>query len=162
MRSTIYLRRNNLIQVDAIGLSYEKNIWLFDEYDNKLKKINEERKVLLETPDLRTVFQQSISPQQIIDQNKQVYLYDSAAGLFVFDQFGTFKRKIPVKGWSNISVTDKYILGVANNSLQTYHTATLLQSAQQFPGKFTPYYRYYLTNNKLVAFAKNGLYIYRY
>lgn len=162
VRSAIDLKRNNLLQVNTIGLSYDNNIWLFDEYDNKLKKINEEGKVLLETPDLRAVFQQSISPQQIIDQNKQVYLYDSTNGLFVFDQFGTFKRKIPVKGWSNISITDKYILGVSNHSLQSYHTSTLLQSEQEFPGSFTPFYRYYLTNNKLIALSKEGLYIYRY
>ncbi len=162
VRSTIDLRRNNLLQVNAIGLSYDNNIWLFDAYDNKLKKINEEGKVLLETPDLRTVFQETISPQQIIDQNKQVYLYDSTNGLFVFDQFGTFKRKIPVKGWSGISITDKYILGVAGNSLQRYHIVTLLQSEQEFPGNFNPYYRYYLANNKLMALSKAGLYIYRF
>lgn len=161
-RSTIDLRRNNLLQVNAIGLSYDNNIWVFDEYDNKLKKINEEGRVLSETPDLRSAFQQSITPQQIIDQNKQVYLYDTTNGLFVFDQFGTFKKRIPVKGWSHINITDKYIVGVTNASLHTYNIATLLQSEETFPGNFTPYYRYYLTNNKLVALSKEGLYIYRY
>lgn len=161
-RSMIDLKRSNLLQVSAIGLSYDNNIWAFDEYDNKLKKINEEGRVLLETPDLRTVFQQSISPQQIIDQNKQVYVYDSTNGVFVFDQFGTFKRKIPIKGWSQINITDKYISGVTTKGLHSYSIASLLEAEEIFPGNFSPYYRYNLTHNKLLALSKEGLYIYRY
>src|SRR5215216_5182065 len=69
-RSTIDLRRKNILQVAAIGQSYDNNIWVFDAYDNKLKKIDDEGTVLSETPDLRQVFDKGITPQQIIDQNK--------------------------------------------------------------------------------------------
>jgi hypothetical protein len=161
-RSTIDLRRKNIFQVSAIGQSYDNNIWLFDSYDNKLKKIDDEGSVLLETPDLRQVFDQAITPQQIIDQNNQLYLYDPINGLFVFDHYGTFKRKIPVAGWSNISITDKNILGISNGSLQSYNVSTLIQAQQKLPGDFTPYYRYYVSNNKLIALSKDGLHIYRF
>src|SRR5688572_15227727 len=120
VRSTIDLRRKNILQVAAIGQSYDNNIWVFDALDNKLKKIDDEGNVLLETPDFRQALGQAIAPQQIIDQNKQVYLYDPVNGIYVFDRYGTFKRKIPVQGWSNVSITDKYILGISNESLQTY------------------------------------------
>lgn len=161
-RSTIDLRRKNILQVTAIGQSYDNNIWVFDAFDNKLKKINDEGSILLETPDLRQVFNHGLTPQQIIDQNNQLYLYDPVNGLFVFDHFGTFKRKIPLSGWSNLSITDKYVLGISNESLQSYNVSTLMQSEQKFPGNFTPYYRYYISNNKLVALSKDGLYIYSY
>ena len=161
-RSTIDLRRKNILQVAAIGQSYDNNIWVFDAYDNKLKKIDDEGNILLETPDFRQVFDKALAPQQIVDQNNQVYLYDPANGIFVFDHYGTYKRKIPVRGWSNVSITDKYILGISNESLQSYNVSTLMQSQQKFPGNFTPYYRYYVSNNKLIALSKEGLHIYRY
>lgn len=161
-RSTIDLRRKNILQVAAIGQSYDNNIWVFDAYDNKLKKIDDEGNILLETPDFRQALGQAIAPQQIIDQNKQVYLYDPVNGLYIFDRYGTFQRKIPVQGWSNVSITDKYILGISNGSLQSYNVSTLMQSQQKFPGNFTPYYRYYVSNNKLIALSKEGLHIYRY
>ena len=162
VRSTVSLLRKNIVQVTAIGQSYDNNIWLFDAFDNKLKKIDEEGNVLLETPDLRQAIGEAISPQQIIDQNKQVYLYDAAKGLYVFDLYGTFKRKIPIQGWSNVSITDKYILGISNESLQSYNISSLIQSQQKFPGNFTPYYRYAISNNKLIALSKDALHIYRY
>ncbi len=161
-RSTIDLRRKNVLQVAAIGQSYDNNIWVFDAYDNKLKKIDDEGNILLETPDFRQALGEAIAPLQIIDQNNQVYLYDPLNGLYVFDRYGTFKRKIPVQGWGNVSITDKYILGISNESLQSYNVSTLMQSQQKFPGNFTPYYRYYVSNSKLIALSKGGLYIYRY
>src|SRR5215212_7805346 len=144
-RSTIDLRRKNILQVAAIGQSYDNNIWVFDAYDNKLKKIDDEGNILLETPDFRQVFNVVFTPQQIIDLNNQLYLYDAVNGLLVFDHYGTYKRKIPVHGWSNVSITDKYILGISNESLQSYNVSTLIQSEQKFPGNFTPYYRYYVS-----------------
>jgi hypothetical protein len=74
VRSTIDLRRKNILQVTAMGQSYDNNIWVFDAFDNKLKKIDEEGNILLETPDFRQALGQAVTPQQIIDQNKQVYL----------------------------------------------------------------------------------------
>jgi hypothetical protein len=162
VRSTIDLRRKNILQVAAIAQSYDNNIWVFDAMDNKLKKIDDQGNVLLETPDFRQALGEAIAPQQIIDHNKQVYLYDPENGLYVFDLYGTFKRKIPLKGWDNVNVTDKFILGISNQSLQAYNISTLIQSQQKFPGNFTPYYRYYISNNKLVALSKEGLYIYSY
>jgi hypothetical protein len=162
VRSTVDLRKNNLLQVTAIGQSYDNNIWVFDAYDNKLKKIDEDGRVLLETPDLRMVFNQAVAPQQIIDNNKQVYLYDNEAGVFVFDNYGSFKRKISITGWSNINITDKQITGISNGSMQAYNASTLIQYQHKFPGDFTPYYRYSISNNKLIALSKQGLSIYRY
>lgn len=161
-RSTIDLRQKNILQVAAIGLSYDNNIWVFDAYDNKLKKIDDEGNILLETPDFRQVFGEPFTPQQIIDQNNQLYLYDAVNGLMVFDHYGTFKRKIPVVGWSNVNITDKYILGITNEALQSYNVSTLMQSQQKFPGNFKPYYSYHLSHNKLIALSKENMHIYRY
>jgi hypothetical protein len=76
IRNTIDLRKHNIFQVKAIAQSYDNNIWLFDEMENKLKKIDEEGNLLLETPDFRLLLSQSFSPTQIFDQNQFVYLYD--------------------------------------------------------------------------------------
>src|SRR5688572_11452353 len=93
VRSTIDLRRKNILQVTAIGQSYDNNIWVFDAFDNKLKKIDDEGNILLETPDLRQVFSQELTPQQIIDQNNQLYFYVPVNGLFVFVHLELTKEK---------------------------------------------------------------------
>src|SRR4030095_15038608 len=56
VRNIIDLRKLNIFQVNTISRSYDNNIWLYDETDNKLKKIDDEGKTLLETADFRLLF----------------------------------------------------------------------------------------------------------
>src|SRR5829696_3373684 len=71
--SAIDLRKHGILQPGAIGLSYDNNIWVFDEWDNKLKRINEQGNRLLETADFRSIFNEGLSPQKIINDNGLVY-----------------------------------------------------------------------------------------
>src|SRR5690606_8719643 len=77
VRNSIDLRKQNIFQVKAIGQSYDNKIWLYDEVNNRLKKIDEDGKLLLETPDFRQLFDEAPSPQYIFDKDQFVYLYDS-------------------------------------------------------------------------------------
>lgn len=163
VRTAIELRRKNILQAGAVGLSYDNNIWLFDEYDNKLKKINEEGTILQETPDLRTIFGFALQPQQIIDQDNNVYLYDSKQGVFVFDHYGTFRKKLPITNWQRIAVFDKYVYGItADAAFNYYNTATLLSNQRQLPQVQNSRYNYHVANNKLFAWTKDSLHIYTY
>src|SRR5204863_3248510 len=90
----IDLRKQNILQARAIGQSYDNKIWLYDEVENKLKKIDEDGKLLMETPDFRQLFGQAPIPHKIFDEDKYIYLYDSARAVFVFDYYGAFKTKI--------------------------------------------------------------------
>jgi len=65
VRNTIDLRKQNILQVRAIGQSYDNKIWLYDELDNKLKKIDEDGKLLWETPDFRQLFGEALMPQKL-------------------------------------------------------------------------------------------------
>jgi hypothetical protein len=161
VRTALDLRRHNILQTSAVGLSYDNNIWLFDEYENKLKKIDEEGKVLVETPDFRTIFPANIRPQQIIDQNGTVYVYDRNNGIYLFDYYGTFRKKLPVTAWTHLYIMDKYILGfTANGTLNAYNTATLLTSQKVLPLLQNSAYKYQVANNKLFAWTRDSLHIY--
>ena len=85
--NSIDLRKQNIFQAKAVAQSYDNKVWVYDELENKLKKVDEEGKTLFETPDFRQLFGQAPVPQKIFDQDKLVYLYDSAQAVFVFDYF---------------------------------------------------------------------------
>jgi hypothetical protein len=159
--TTINLRRYSILQPAAIGLSYDNNIWVFDAYDNKLKKINEQGIKLLETPDFRTIFDESFVPQKIISDNGLLYLADTLHGVFVFDNYGSFKKKIPLLHWQNIAVKNNYIISTANDAIVTYNTATLLQSQKKLPF-FKPYFRSFTGANRMASFSADTLHIYQY
>jgi hypothetical protein len=159
--NTIPLRKYSILQPGAIGMSYDDNIWVYDEYDNKLKKLDNQGNKLLETTDFRTVFNQIISPQKIINDNGFVYLADTLAGVFVFDNYGSFKRKIPMINWQSFAVNRNNLISTQNETIIIYNQSTLLETTRKNPF-FKPYHHSLTSANKFVSFSNNRLEIYQY
>lgn len=118
--TSLNLRKQNIFQVQAVTTSYDNNIWLYDEQDNKLKKIDDDGNILFETVDFRLLFDSVPTPRKIIDSDGFVYLYDPEKGLYIFDYYGSFKNKLSFLHWKNIAVIDKKIYGFDENYLYRY------------------------------------------
>jgi hypothetical protein len=127
------LRKQGILQAKAIGQSYDNKIWVYDELEAKLKKIDEDGKLLQETPDFRLLLGKSVSPVKILDENKYVYLYDPAKGAYVFDYFGGLKNGILIQEWQNFKVSGKYIFGSKTDSLYRYEISTFLVDEWRMP-----------------------------
>ncbi len=161
MINTIDLRKQNIFQVKAIAQSSDNNIWLYDEQNNKLKKIGEDGKVLFETVDLRTVFEEVPTPTQIFDQDGFVYLYDPAKGVYVFDYYGSFKTKVSYLGLTDLSVFGKTVIGLENQQMLAYTTGTLTENKLQLPAVIAvrqkavirPGHLYVLQNGSILHFT---------
>lgn len=162
VRTTVDLRQNNILQASAIGASYDNKIWIFDSYEYKLKKLDEQGNLLQETPDFRVLFEQAVVPQQIMDRDGLLYLYDSVNGLFVFDYYGSFKRKLPITNWNSVVIAGKNILGTSSYGVNSFSTITFMEKRFLFPKNFFPYYRYSLTQNKLIALGKDSVSVFSY
>src|SRR6185437_4874708 len=107
--TAINLRKQNIFRVHAVTSSYDNNIWLFDEQDNKLKKIDDNGNILSETVDFRLLFDSAPDPKKIIDRDGFVYLYDPEKGVYIFDYYGSFKSKLTFLNWADIEVFGKTI-----------------------------------------------------
>jgi hypothetical protein len=160
-RATIDLRKQQLFQVNAIGQSYDNNIWVYDELESKLKRVGEDGRVLDQSTDFRLIVDTAPSPQFIVDQNRLVYLYDSLKGVYMFDYYGAFKNRIQLKGWTDFTVIGNVLFGRDAGMLYRYEPGTLnlqnypiplaMQDAQKI--KITPGYLYVLRNNRLEVFS---------
>ena len=162
IRNTIDLRKQNILQVRAIGQSYDNKIWLYDELENKLKKIDEEGKLLQETPDFRQLFGEAPVPTKIFDQDQFVYLYDSTKGVFVFDYYGALKNKIAITGWKNFKVAGKFIYGSANNKLYRYNISNLRTEEWKLPDEIANSSSFNFTSSRLYALKNNRVEVYSF
>ncbi len=127
------LRKKGIWQARAIGQSYDNNIWVFDEAEARLKKMDGQGTLLMETPDTRLLLSRSIAPVKVFDENKYVYLYDSLQGIFVFDYFGAFKNGILVQGWQHLKVSGNFIFGSRADTLYRYEISTFLTDEWPMP-----------------------------
>ncbi|WP_153798166.1 hypothetical protein [Foetidibacter luteolus] len=116
-RNVIDLRNAGITQVKAVAQSYDNNIWVYDELDNKIKKIDEQGKLVFESVDFRLLFDDAVMPDKIIDYNRALYLYDKNNGWYLFDYYGAFQKKLPYTNWKDVQVADNFLSGYQNNQL---------------------------------------------
>lgn len=160
-RNTINFRKQNIFSVQSITTSYDNNIWLFDEQDYKLKKIDDDGRLLQETTDFRMLFDSVPSPINLVDKDNFVYLYDTAKGFYIFDYYGAFKNRLPFLNWSNIAVSAKNMYGFSNSKLYSYELQSLTLKEYQLPGYLADYTAIKAANGKLYLLKDDGVYIYQ-
>ncbi len=161
VRSTIDLRKQNIFQVQAIGLSYDNKLWLYDEQEHKLKKIDEDGKLLFETSDFRQLFNEAYSFTSVSDQDGFLYLYDSLKGVLVFDYYGSLKRKIPLTGLKNFKAAGKFLFGIRNDSLVRYQADIFFSKEIILPQGLRQALAISFTANRAYALKSDGLEIYQ-
>ncbi|SDC82391.1 hypothetical protein [Niabella drilacis] len=158
--NSIDLRRQQIFNAEAVGLSYDGKIWLYDNMENVLKKIDDKGSILSRTPDFRQLFNETPAPQQIIDRNKQVYIYDSARGIYTFDYYGAYKGKIAITHWRNLRITDKYIYGNDNDRFYRYTLYSLKFEEWPIPGPLKNKQQYIFEEGFLYTLDAAGISIY--
>ncbi|CAN5290771.1 hypothetical protein BH20BAC1_BH20BAC1_19920 [soil metagenome] len=118
--TNINLRNQNIFKVKAVTISYDNNIWLFDEQENKLKKIDDSGKELFASNDFRNIFDTVPTPVKITDADGYVYLYDPQLGLYKFDYYGRFIARLPFLQWKTFAVLGKSIYGIDEENLYRF------------------------------------------
>jgi hypothetical protein len=125
-RNSIDLRQLNIFQAQAFTLSYDNNIWIYDELESRLKKIDDQGRILLQTNDFRQIFESAPAPAVMYDRDGLVYLYDPSKGLSTFDYYGALKNNIQLKNINDLQVLDRNtITGRDGTQIILYKPATL-------------------------------------
>lgn len=158
--NTIDLRKLNILQVKAIGLAYDNNVWVFDELDAILKRVGDDGSLVLQTTDFRQLFDSVPDPASIRDQGGFVYLYDPAKGVYIFDHYGTLKTHLDLRGWKDFDVIDKNLLGRDDRSFYRYQPGTLNMQEEPIPTAYAGATRIHITPSVIYVLKKTGLEIY--
>lgn len=93
-------------QISLVATSHSNALWIYDPINFQLirltSKLEEESRSLNIAQHLRLEFY----PTDVIEVNSKVYLTDPMHGVFEFDVFGNYLRKIPIKGIESLIVSD--------------------------------------------------------
>lgn len=160
VRNTIDLRKLNIFQVKAVGLSYDNNVWVFDEPDGKLKRISEEGRIIDQTNDLRFVFDSIPSPHQLMDHDRLVHLYDSTKGLYLFDYYGALKNRVKLLHWRDLTVIGKSVFGHNGQQLLKYDVGTLSIQELPLPLSWRNASRLIITSRKIYVLLNGAIEVY--
>ena len=158
--NTIVLTQFNIQKVNAVTRSYDNNYWLFDEWDNKLKKMDDNGTILSESTDFRLILDSAYSPEKIIDNNGSLYLYNSALGWLVFDYYLGLKKQYPYLGWRDVWVEDKFLKGIVKEKIIMAYPKELIYQHLILPYKAINEIKIICNHNNIFSLEKEGLNIY--
>ena len=158
VRNTIDLRKQNILQVKAITSSYDNKIWLYDELDSRIKKIDDNGRVVLSSNDFRQVYEAVPNPANIYDRDGQLYLYDPKKGLLVYDYYCAQRNNYAIYGLADVQVVDKNTITARDSThiiLYKPSSLTLLSfSAFKEQGDFA---KINFNGRHIFCLDKNGL-----
>lgn len=101
-------------QISAVCRSFDNNIWVFDIISQKLIKIDESAKPILESPSITAFTKLQHNPQQIIEMPPHVYLMDSTQ-VIALSIYGQFEKVMHSKSKLNSASIRKDSLWFTSN-----------------------------------------------
>lgn len=131
VKNTLILSKLGVLSASAVCLAFDGNIWVYDDFENKILRVSAEGKIMSATTNFREIFNALPTINWMQENNGLQYAYDSTQGVFAFDFYGSFKTLIPIKNWKFISVLKNKIMGWGQKHIQEYDmNAKTIQSGK--------------------------------
>jgi hypothetical protein len=146
-------------QISLVATSHSNGMWLYDPIDFKLIRLNKSMDEERTSLNLAQLFKVNLYPTDLIEINNKVYMTDPNHGVFVFDNFGNYLRKIPIKGIRKVVISDDRLFYMNKESLRALN---LLDSSEEIVTIEMNSKSYFSVNrNRIAITKKDGIIIYQ-
>ena len=115
----------DVIDVPAVGISSDNNLWMYDDIKFILKKIDRNGKVVQASNNLSLVLGKTLMPNFILERNNGLYVNDPEAGILVFDLFGNYTKTIDIKGLTQFQIVDQQLIYWQDGKLNVFNLKSL-------------------------------------
>ncbi len=148
----------NLDQAEVVCKSLNNGIWVYEAKQDKLVKINNNLQQEIEILNVQRMLGEAFAPKQMLERTSGLYLNDPEKGIFVFDNYGAFLRKIPETNISKFNVFENVIAFRKGNEINTLNTKTLELNRVYSDSTMTDFS---ISEKKLFILNGDSLHIYK-
>lgn len=152
----------NLLEVKAIGMSNDNNIWLYDDVTFKLRKVNRKGQVLIESDDLNLLLFYTPTPNFILERANTVYVNNPETGVLVFDIFGKYIKTLDFKGLDDFQILNNQLTFRKGKKLMSFHLQPLVLQTIELPPDVDKEDKIRIQKNKLFIKKKDKVLIYEF
>jgi len=156
----IDLQKLGYDQISNACKSRANGIWIYDVIQQRAIHLNDNYVMDKQTLNLSQWFNERITPNLILEFNNQLFISSDDA-LFVFDHFGTFKRKIPVKNVKEFQIVNEEIRYWKDQKYCSYIQKNFEETCKEIQVKAVRNVRvektglYVFAEKKLTVFSSN-------
>ena len=96
--SEVRLEEIGIFGTQTVASSLDKQIWVYDQQDFKLKKISRQGRLLQESVDLSRWMPNDFRAERLLIQKEVLFLVSSRQQLLHFSPFGQYLKTLPIEG----------------------------------------------------------------
>ncbi len=137
-------------QISMACQSRTTGIWIYDPIKQKAIHLDDNYRVTKETVNLYQWFNKRINPTSMIEYNNTLFLNEASSGIYVFDHFATYQKKIPIKGINDFQVLDDGLSFFKDESFCNYIFKNFAEKCQKLSQ----------TSSSNMRMEKNNFYIF--
>lgn len=139
------------------------SLWIFDDQDFALKKYQpEQNEILISTPCDLLFSPKNYELSFLREYQNQVFLVDKNSGIFVFDNFGNFKKKWYIREVNFITFLADYAIYLQKNVLYLQHLYKKDLLKIDLPIEYHYKDFFLITATHIYLFTKSSMLIYAY
>ena len=114
------LNRLNLFEIKVVASANDNRIWIFDELNQELLKLDKNGMIQGRNNDLRLRLQSNAMPYRIIEFQNTVYLFDKLHGILIFNAFGEYVSQRDFSHGDNFTYWQGKLFFMTTEGLNVY------------------------------------------
>jgi hypothetical protein len=114
-----------------VALSRDRQVWIYDAGLNTLNRMDRQGNIKSSSQDLSLLLGRRFSPNQLVCNERGVYLVDPEQGVLSFDLFAQFQAFLPTVGIEQLQAFDQYLLYRQQGG---YHVGETIGAARALQG----------------------------
>lgn len=120
-------------EVAAVALSRDGLIWVFDDIEQRLKKVDQLGNVKLRGEDLRLLFSERMKPTRMSESGSHIFLLIPNEAILLFDLFGSYVRSFRDEAIINYQVVAGDLIIQKESSILIHNLESNLQRERALP-----------------------------
>lgn len=152
----------DIIEGYSVGISNDNNIWIYDDREFKIKKINREGEILAKSDDLSMILGIGLQPNFILERHNNIYVNDPAIGILQFDVFGTYVKTIPLKNLSEFQILNKQLVYQLEHEVLAFHLQSLVTQKIPLPKSVSAKDKIRMQKDRLYILQNDQLKLYSF
>jgi hypothetical protein len=134
-KNELDLKKLNIIGNATVALSADGNLWVYDKFNVRLLKIDEQLQQIGESNDLRQQLAEVPDPAYMLERERKVYMSDSTQGIYTFDQYGSYINTLSLYGVGQLQVYGSQLVYRHSDTLLSYDYKKIIDNKLLLPAK---------------------------
>ncbi|GAB5539725.1 MAG: hypothetical protein Salg2KO_18280 [Salibacteraceae bacterium] len=118
MNERINFFKEGFEQITLAATSHSNGMWVYDPINFQIIRLGERLAEDRRSLNLAQLLRVKLFPTDLIEINNRVFLTDPEHGVFLFDVFGNYIKKIPILGVEHLMVSDDRLFFIEGGSLK--------------------------------------------